>query len=362
MNTITIILAALVCGLLSAPMALHGLRTLGRAGITAANSQLPRQAFTGAVLADSPVRGQLTACNASSSAHMVQPLSDYIVGIPVHSREEILQRAFPAIPNTPRRFSYRTLEDSTGMIETGDRDVRAPGAAFRPVQIAGDEAEGKLLNRGLTRTIDRDDTDDMQREIQFTAEWLKARLVGADFLRGIALLEAAATNANVIFSASTNPDGLMRTAIDAARTAGLMPTKALAGNAYWHLRLDAYEAAARANPGTSSHADYSTEQLASYLMIDDFIVDKQVGYQAKRKGASTEFLASVAYFYHAEEGLSVEDASVVKRFTGMTDAGGEYAVYVDETHPKFVAVTVECYSLLLTTLNKAIRKHTATAS
>jgi hypothetical protein len=46
--------------------------------------------------------------------------------------------------------------------------------------------------------------------------------------------------------------------------------------------LDAYEAAARANPGTSSHADYSPEQLANYLMLDDFIVDKQVGYQAKR--------------------------------------------------------------------------------
>ena len=127
--------------------------------------------------------------------------------------------------------------------------------------------ESRTFNRGLTVSIDHDECDDLEAEVALTVGRLQQRLRRNSLRRGLALLDASdvAVGAKV-WSGSTNPDGDLRAmGIASANVTGIFPNVYAIAEAAWHLRLDAYEAAARVN---QNRASQTPALLAQYLGAD----------------------------------------------------------------------------------------------
>ena len=54
----------------------------------------------------------------------------------------------------------------------------------------------------------------------------------------------------------------------------------------------------------------------------------------------------------------MEDPSNIKRFTSITESGGEWRVYVQQVTSKLVDITVEHYELIKITSTLGMRKFT----
>ena len=85
------------------------------------------------------------------------------------------------------------------------------------------------------------------------ADALRNRQMRVDRIRGIAVVEAAATSGGTkTFEGTTNPDGYLREMVQLTRLAnGTLPSHCVMGNAAQQLRQDAYEAAARVTGASS---------------------------------------------------------------------------------------------------------------
>jgi len=302
--------------------------------------------------------GVICAANESrfTSAHYSEPLTGLTVGWKDPEKvDEVLQRLFPEIP-VARRFEFKKATNAQAFLSEVD-DIRAIGDSFKRVEYSGTTANESTKNKGLTVRIDHDQCDDVQVEIAVAIERLQSRLARNDLRRGITLLEANDTTAGAIFSATTNPDGLVRAALKAsADITGVRPNVVIYGEAAWDLRLDAYEDPARVQP--TNRADKTMEELARYFMVDQVEVVK-ARYQstATAKGL---IVPSTVYAYSAYPGISKDDPSAVKRFTSKSRNGLRYGVYVVE-HEKFTDVSVEMYSNIVAT-GLGIVTRTITAS
>jgi hypothetical protein len=302
--------------------------------------------------------GLICAANEArfTSAHYSEPLTAYTVGWKdPEDIAGILERLFPAI-EVSRRFEFKKANNAEEFLSDVD-DIRAIGAAFKRVEASGTTVNEKTLNKGLTIRVDHDDVvGDGWREQ--TVQRLLRRLMRNELRRGMALLDAAATNTNRIFSSATNPDGFVRADLKAATdVSGVRPNVVVFGEAAYDLRADAYEAAD--TPYAGRAAAMTQQELARKLMVDLVEVVK-ARYQSAA-AAKSAVVASVVYSYLAQQGLGKDDPSNVKRFITPTSAG-RTKVYVEE-HSKFTDISVEHYSnIVVTSSGASIRKITATAS
>jgi hypothetical protein len=188
---------------------------------------------------------------------------------------------------------------------------------------------------------------------------LRNRLIRADKVRGLLVLDAASTNVAVTFSAATNPDGLLRAMVQLSRLAnGDMPSHCVIGNASWQGRVDAYEAAARVNVGAVNHADYSVEDLARYLMVGKVIVEDGIKQTAKG-AAKVDSLGLVNYCYAGNDSPIIDDPSNIKRAWSPVTGGGEWAVAIQEG-AVYTDITVWHESVFFTQFTAGIRKTTVT--
>jgi hypothetical protein len=302
--------------------------------------------------------GLICAANEArfTAANYSEPLTSYTVGWKdPEDVDGILQRLFPEI-QVARRFEFKKATNAEEFLSEVD-DIRAIGAPFKRVEFSGSTVNEKTHNKGLTVRVDHDDVvGDGWREQ--TVQRLLRRLARNDLRRGIALIDAAATNTARIFSSATNPDGFIRADLKAATdVSGIRPNVVVYGEAAWDLRADAYEAAD--TPYAGRAAAMTQQELARKLMVDLVEVVK-ARYQSAA-AAKTVIVPSVVYSYLAQQGLSKDDPSNVKRFVTPTDAG-RYKVYVEE-HSKFTDISVEHYSnIVVTSSGASIRKSTVTAS
>lgn len=304
--------------------------------------------------------GLICAVNEArfTSANYSEPLTAYTVGWKdPEDLQALIDRLFPSI-EVARRFEFKKADNAEAFLSEAD-DIRAIGSPFKRVEYKGSTVNEKTINKGLTVRIDHDDVvGDGWRE-QTVARLLQ-RLLRNDLRRGLALVDAGATNTARIFSATTNPDGFIRADLKAAAdVSGIRPNVVVLGEAAADLRLDAYEAAANTSSYAGRAAAMTSADLARKLMVDLVEIVK-ARYQSSAS-AKAVLVLSVVYSYFAAQGLSKDDPSNVKRFVTPTDAG-KSKVYVEE-HSKFTDISVEHYSnIVVTSSGASIRKITATAS
>lgn len=297
--------------------------------------------------------GAICAANESrfGSTHYSEPLTAYTTGWrDPEGLDEILDRLFPVV-EVNRRFEFKQGENSEFFLSETD-DIRQIGGSFKRVEFAGSTVNEKTYNKGLTVRVDHDDEvgDNWQeRYVQI----LMQRLVRNDLRRGVAIVDAAATNANKTWNSSSNPDGDLRAMLKAgADAAGLRGNIVIIGEAAWDTRLDVYEP--KNTPYASRAAGMSPEDLARKLMVDNVEVLK-ARYQSSAS-AKSAVVGSLVYGYIAHQGVTKDDPTNVKRFVTPTP-GGRFRVYVQE-YEKFTDISVEHYSNIVATATVGVRKLT----
>lgn len=321
--------------------------------------------LTGAtVLASSPALGQITVANSAQNyaGSLNRDVQGYLAGLPSSDESDMLEALFPSM-QTNDFFQFAKADDEAYLTEADDSDIRAVGAAFKRVQYKGTIVTDATQQKGLTMRVDHKTLPKENGKVvdgweNRYADALRKRLIRAEIARGLALIDAAATNANVTFDGTTNPDGLLRTMTQLTRVAcgSLQDVILVMGNAAWQLRQDAYEAAARANHAMSNHAAYTQEELARYLGVKKVILQDSIK-QAKKGAAKTDMLGLVNYSYTVTDSPLVEDPSNVKRAWSPVEGGGMWGVAIQPS-AVFTDITVWHESKLFIPQTAGIRKQT----
>lgn len=323
-------------------------------------------ALTGAtILGDSPVLGHITVANSTQNyaGSLAQDVQGYLAGLPSSDEQAALEALFPAV-QTNDFFQFAKADDEAYLTEADDSDIRNAGASFKRVQYKGTTVTESTKQKGLTMRVDHKMLPKVNGAVvpgweNRYAAALRNRLVRVDKVRGLGVLDAAATNAAITFSAATNPDGLLRAMVQLSRTAnGQMPTHCVIGNASWQGRVDAYEAAARVNTGVANHSDYTTDELARYLMVGKVIVEDGIK-QTVKGGTKTNTLGLINYCYMGSDSPIIDDPSNIKRAWSPVTGGGEWAVAIQES-TVFTDITVWHESVFFTPFTAGIRKTTVT--
>lgn len=299
--------------------------------------------------------GVICAANESrfTSAHFSEPLTAFSVGWrDPEGLDALLQELFPEV-EVGRRFEFKSGTNSEYFLSETVDDIRAIGAAFKRVEVTGSSVDSKTLNKGLTTRVDHDDVvGDGWRESR--VDMLMQRLLRNDLRRGVAIIDAAATNANKTWSSgSPNPDGDVRAMLKAgADTAGIRGNLVVFGEAAADLRLDAYEAAN--TPYAGRAASMTPEEQARKYMVDR-VQTVKARYQSSAS-AKTGVVGSLVYSYYARQGMDKDEPANVKRFFTPT-VSGRFRVYVQE-YEKFTDISVEHYSNIIATSTLGVRKLT----
>lgn len=324
-------------------------------------------AFTGAsVISDAPVMGEITVANSSQNyaGSLAQDIAGYLAGPTSPDEEARFNLLFPGI-QTNDFFQFAKADDEAYLTEADDSDIRNAGASFKRVQYRGSTVTDSTIQKGLTIRVDHKRLAKNGGVIipgweNKYAATLKKRLIRVDKVRGLALLDAAATNANVVWSSTSNPDGYLRAMVQATRTgSGMMPTHVVIGNAAMQARIDAYEAADRTN-AMANHGSYTMEALANYLMAGRVVLED--GIKQTAKGASkADVLGMVCYSYSAEESPIIDDPSNIKRAWTPVLGGGEWGVAIQES-AVYTDITVWHDSKIFVPLTAGIRKSTVSLS
>jgi len=293
--------------------------------------------------------------NRLEAANYSEGVSNFILGVlgtDLAALQAELDLLAPPV-RTSRRFEYKKAAEGLSFLADLE-DERAIGAEFRRVDSSGTSVNSKTANRGLSYTLDRDEM--VEGSIEQTAKWLTAILLRNDLRRAIAVMVAANANTGKTWNSSANPDGDVRTELLAALTArGIMPNRLIFGVTAWAKRAAAYEASAA--QGALILAGYTPDQLAGKLGVDKVHVSKTV-YKGSEKGTKTGLMSSYVFAIFADDVVSKEDASNVKRFWTPCEGGQMIRVYVDESKAKTVEVIVEHYSTVALTDSTGVRQLT----
>lgn len=284
-------------------------------------------------------------CAANESrfedAYLSQPLTTYAVGgWDNDPLQQLLDFVAPAVPNTPRRFSYKTFDDSDYWLrEEGDEDIRAIGSNFQEVQTESkDEVEGKIPNKGLVIKLDLDEHgDDPKVENRRTMK-LVNRLIRNELRRTFALLDASSTNTALTWDSSSDPDlAILEALDDGEASSGVRANNVLYGNTAWNIREAAYRA--QNNAGSTTSANKNPQQVGEYLSSRLSKIDALYRMNA---GSLARFVGNSIYAYNAAPDLDGEDPSNIKRFV----YGGGLKVYKRQINSKVWEIAVSHYSLI----------------
>lgn len=323
-------------------------------------------AATGAsVISETPVLGQITVANSTMNyaGSFAETITGYLAGLPSDDETASLEAMCPSY-RTNDAFRFQKADDEAYLTETDDSDIRARGASFKRIQYKGTQVIDETQQKGLTMRVEHKDLAKDGGVIipgwenNYAVE-LRKRLVRSDKYRFIALLDAAANNTAITFSAATNPDGLLRAQVGLTRTkSGRFPSHMLIGNASWEGRIDAYEAAARVNPGSANHADYDEVRLARYLRVRKVLIEEGMK-QLVKGGAKTDQLGLINYSYSASDSKIIGDPSNCFRAWSPVKGGGEWAVSIQE-YDVYTDITVWHESKIVIPQTTGIEKTTVT--
>ncbi len=294
--------------------------------------------------------------NRFDAAHYSQPLTAYTAGWQDPNQLDLLLDFLaPPIP-VGRRFEFKKGINKEYFLSDDD-DIRAIGASFKRIEVHGETVNEKTINKGLTLRVDHDeiaDEGDDWRERRVNL--LLKRLHRNELRRVVSLITAAASAANKTWNSTSNPDGDLRSILStAADASGIRPNRIAIGEGPWDIRANVYED--KNMPYAGRAAQMTPEELAAKLGIEQIRI-LSARYQSS-SSAKSKVLPNILFFY-AEDGLTKDEPSNIKRFITPTDSGN-YKVYIKE-HEKFTDLTVEHYSQAIVTSSLGLMKSTISTS
>lgn len=283
-----------------------------------------------------------------------EALTAFTVGwVDPENTAKILDFIAPPIP-VGRRFEFKKSDNAQAFYSESD-DVRAIGAEFKRVSYAGESVNEKTINKGLTIRVDHDEVsgDDWQERY---VQMLMQRLLRNELRRAVKALEtiAASDNSAKSWNAGANPDADIRNMLMlAADQSGVRPNRLLFGESAWDLRMTSLES--QNSAVAFKGAAMAKDELAGKFMLDGCEVLSS-RYQSA-PATKSKILADAVFAFFAQNTLSKDEPSNLKRFYTPTEEGGAFRVYCDE-HAKYTDITVEHYSSIVATSALGVRKLT----
>lgn len=292
--------------------------------------------------------------NRFSAGNYSEALTAFTVGwVDPENTAKILNFIAPPIP-VGRRFEFKKSDNAQAFYSESD-DVRAIGAEFKRVSYAGESVNEKTINKGLTIRVDHDEVsgDDWQERY---VQMLMQRLLRNELRRAVKALEtiAASDNSAKSWNAGANPDADIRNMLMlAADQSGVRPNRLLFGESAWDLRMTSLES--QNSAVAFKGAAMAKDELAGKFMLDGCEVLSS-RYQSA-PATKSKILADAVFAFFAQNTLSKDEPSNLKRFYTPTEEGGAFRVYCDE-HAKYTDITVEHYSSIVATSALGVRKLT----
>lgn len=289
--------------------------------------------------------GIICAANEQSfnDSFMSQPLTTFIAGMPDADKvQEALQFIAPEVP-APRKFDYRTFGNSQQFLSETD-DVRGLGAGFKVVDIKGDIAQGRTINKGLAFIGDLDQVGEIANWEQIYTNWLRTRILRNDLRRATTALLAlhAGTSKKWITTPVTDPDADLLDLVESLGDSTGLNANALAiGSTAWSYRVQNLRSTDKAGGFASSM--WTPQQLGEWLSLEQGARKFNERY-GTGSGDKTRLLAAYVVAFHRTESKVMEDPSSIKRFVT-----GTMQVYRRELGPKLVEISVSHYSNLTST-------------
>lgn len=285
-----------------------------------------------------------------SAAHYSEALTAFSSGYKdPENLSDILEFIAPTIP-VSRRFEFKKANNSEAFLSEMD-DIRSIGSSFKCVEYTGHTVNERTYNKGLTIRVDHDEiaNDDWQERY---VQLLIQRLYRNELRRAINALNDASSAHSQIWSAQSNPDAHLRKALStAANSSGIRPNRLLFGELAWDLRASAFEA--KESISSIRSADMSPKDLASKLLIDEIKIIR-ARYQGDQD-RKAQIVGNSVYAYFAQNTITKDEPSNLKRFITPVDGGGNFRVYLEED-AKFTSISVEHYSNIVITSTLGIQK------
>jgi hypothetical protein len=295
--------------------------------------------------------GQVCLANDSlfSQATFQQEITTFGIGYTDPNRNQLMSLLnFVAPKRTGPRNALVTVYDETEPFEAVDpakvkREIL--GDFHNVKQRTSTKASRKLVNRGLSIVLDKDQLKDKPDWQNMHTMWLIDLLTRASIIEALAIHTAAAATSNVVWNGNADPDmDINSTNIQVlAPATGFKANRALYGEEATLLRKAAYRKQNNAG-GYASASALSDAEIATATGLD------QVRTNAERynnNGVKDTFLGSKVLLFSAQDKESPEDNSNVVRHVSNTDiGGGEIATYIQE-YLKKVILTVENYELIV---------------
>lgn len=270
--------------------------------------------------------------------------------------EETLNFTAPPV-TVNRRFEYAEFINAESFLSETQDDLRGIGGEFKTVEYTEAKTNGRTDNRGLRVALDLDQVADKSNWREVWTQKLVARLYRNSLRRAIALMSAAATNTAKTWdtTAGKDPDQDVETDLIAAQTAsGVYPNRVLYGHTAWSKRRLAHRAQNTA--GGFASAAMTPQEVASYLMADRAMVSKE-RFQSTA-AAKAEIVNNLVLEFTANDGMTPEDPSNIKRFVSPVEGGGTLRVYERPLGAKLYEIIVEHYELIKITSTVGLRKLT----
>ncbi len=265
---------------------------------------------------------------------------------------ELLDFIAPPIP-VGRRFEFKRSDNAQAFYSDSD-DVRSVGAEFKRVKYDGESINEKTLNKGLTIRVDHDEIsaeDWKERYVQM----LLQRLLRNELRRAMSAIDTIAkTSGEVSWLENENPDADIRNMLlEAGDESGVRPNRLILGETAWDLRMSCLEKqnSAVAFKGSAM----AQEELANKFLLDGCKV-MSARYQIS-PSTKTQIAGRGIYAFFAQNSISKDEASNLKRFYTPVEDGAQFRVFCDET-AKYTDITVEHYSSIVATSELGVRKLT----
>lgn len=296
--------------------------------------------------------GVVYAANESRFASQLSTgLTQYTVGWrDPQNVDALLDRLFPAVPNTPLLFEYGLVSAKEGMgMPAEGKETRAAGADFHRIELRMDKLQGRVPNKGFVRAVDHQDVPLYSASWRNDyVDWLMRLLLRVELRAGLRLLDSGSQRYTADWTqADCSPDADLEALIDVGETlSGIRPNRLALPRAVWNARKNVY--AARNTPYAGQAVNWTPEQLAAQLGLDEIvIVDAQALNSA---GVFAPFMANKVYAYFAIAGQLRDDPSHVKRFLSPIEgsASGDWGVFVEEKAVR-TEITVQHNSLIKAT-------------
>lgn len=284
--------------------------------------------------------------NRFSAGNYSEALTAFTVGwTDPENTSKLLDFIAPPIA-VGRRFEFKKSDNAQAFYSESD-DVRAVGAEFKRVSYSGESVNEKTINKGLTIRVDHDEVagDDWQERY---VQMLLQRLLRNELRRAVAAIDESPK----AWDADSNPDADIREMLMlAADESGVRPNRLLFGESAWDLRMTALES--QNSAVAFKGAAMAKDELAGKFMLDACEVLSS-RYQSA-PDAKSKILGDCVFAFYAQNSLSKDEPSNLKRFYTPTEEGGAFRVYCDE-RAKYTDITVEHYSSIVATSSLGVRK------